>query len=91
MVSGETLGWKQALVADEVDTRFGPHDLGDEVSLIGVEAITRRRSVGEVTPLLSLVVTTRHYRMFSILNNSWMTGSAALGEPLCDPSARLMT
>ena len=59
-------------------------------SLIDVEAITRRRSVGEVTPLLSLVVTTRHYRMFSILNNSWMTGSAALGEPLCDTANDLI-
>jgi hypothetical protein len=31
MITGEALRRKQALVADEVDTRLGPHDLGDEV------------------------------------------------------------
>ena len=31
MVAGEALRRKQALVADEVDARFGPHDLGDQV------------------------------------------------------------
>jgi hypothetical protein len=31
MIPGKSLGRKQALVADEIDPRLGPHDLGDEV------------------------------------------------------------
>lgn len=53
----ETLWW-QRLVPDEFDTRSASTSSAIRSSLIGVEATTRRRPLGdEVTSLLWLVVT----------------------------------